>query len=159
MNNFARGVTSILGALFLASSASAANFYVETVPAPISRVAPEVAQALATHHFKVVLHLDILKRIEAKEKVLHLPDLNRGKFTDVQAFVFCNPIFFSRLLNSHWKSASVCPLDLTVYGKDGSTTIVYPERTAYTQNTPANETAKQIDTAVVSALKSIPGAK
>ena len=158
MRSFAKIFTGAMATMLLAPVAVGADLYVETVNAPIKQVAPELTQALAAHHFKVVMHLDILKRIEAKEKALHIPHLNKGKFTDVQAFVFCNPMFFSQLLNSDWKSASLCPLSLTVYGKDGSTTIVYPERTAYAQSTPANATAQHIDSAVISALKSIPKA-
>ena len=151
-------LAGITAAIFMTSVAGATDLYVETISAPINQVAPELARALAAHHFKVVMHLDILKRIEAKEMQLHIPHLNRGQFTDVQAFVFCNPMFFSQLLNSDWKSASLCPLNLTVYGKGMSTTIVYPERIAYVQKTPANRTAQRIDSAVIAALKSIPKA-
>ncbi|MCE5361354.1 MAG: DUF302 domain-containing protein [Acidithiobacillus sp.] len=158
MKSFTKILAGITATMCMASVANAADMYVETIAAPINQVAPELTHALATHHFKVVTHLDILKRIEAKEKVLHIPHLNKGQFTDVQAFVFCNPMFFSQLLNSNWKSASLCPLNLTVYGKGGFTTIVYPERVAYAQKTPANGTARRIDSAVIAALKSIPKA-
>lgn len=151
-------IAGVAVAMAFSSSALAGDLYVENIHAPLRRVVPELDRALTAHHFKVVMHLDVLKRIEAKEKVLHIPDLNQGKFTDVQAFVFCNPMFFSQLLNSHWKSAAVCPLDLTVFAKNGTTTIVYPERIAYTQKTPADTIAKRIDSVVIAALKSIPGA-
>ncbi|MBU2764304.1 DUF302 domain-containing protein [Acidithiobacillus caldus] len=158
MRSSVKMFVSVVVAMFLTSVAGATDEYVETIAAPISQVAPELARALSTHHFKVVMHLDILKRIEAKEKVLHIPDLNKDRFTDVQAFVFCNPMFFSQLLNSDWKYAALCPLNLTVYGKGASTVIVYPERIAYAQKTPANRTAQRIDSAVIAALKSIPKA-
>lgn len=158
MKGLVKILAGIIAAIATVPAAVAGNLYVETIKAPISHVLPELKHALATHHFKVVMDLDVLKRLEAKEGELHIPNLNQGKFTDVRAFVFCNPMFFSQLLNSEWQSAAVCPLGLTVFGRNGTTTIVYPERTAYTHNAPAAPTAEHIDAAVISALKSIPGA-
>lgn len=143
---------------FCMSTVHAADIYTEHLPVPIDKASAEIQKALSTHHFKVVMHIDILKRIEAKESILHIRNLNPEKFQDVQAFVFCNPVLFSDLLSAHWRSAAVCPLSLTVFGKGGSSTIVYPERAAYTHDTAAKVVGAKIDDFVISALKSIPGA-
>lgn len=139
--------------------AAAGPMYVESVPAPISKVMPELQKALGQHHFKVVLHLNILKMIKAKQHVLHIPNLNKPGFSDVQSIVFCNPFFFNQLLNAHWQSAAACPLTLTVYGRGEKSYIVYPERVAITGSTPAINVAQKIDKAVIGALTSVPGAQ
>lgn len=139
-------------------SASAADMYVETLPVPMSKASGEIQKALATHHFKVVMHIDILKRIEAKQSILHIQNLNPEKFQDVQAMVFCNPVLFSDLLSANWRSAAVCPLNLTIYGKGNQTTIAYPERAAFTNGTAASKVGAKIDHLVIAALRSIPGA-
>lgn len=139
--------------------AAAGPMYVESVAAPISKVMPELQKALGQHHFKVVLHLDILKMIKAKQHMLHIPNLDKPGFSDVQSVVFCNPFFFNQLLNAHWESSAACPLTLTVYGRGEKSYIVYPKRVALTGNTPALNVAKKIDKAVVGALTSVPGAQ
>lgn len=143
---------------FCTITASAADMYTETLPVPISKASGEIQKALSTHHFKVVMHIDILKRIEAKESVLHIQNLNPEKFQDVQAMVFCNPMLFSDLLSAHWSSAAACPLNLTIFGKGDQTTLVYPERVAFTHDTSADVVGVKIDNLVIAALKSIPGA-
>ena len=75
--------------------AAAGPMYVESVAAPISKVMPELQKTLGQHHFKVVLHLDILKMIKAKQHILHISNLDKPGFSDVQSVVFCNPFFFS----------------------------------------------------------------
>ena len=139
--------------------ASAGPVYVETIAAPMSKVMPELQKALGQHHFKVVMHLNILKMIQAKQAMLHIPDLNKPGFSDVQSIVFCNPFFFNQLLNTHWQSAAACPLTLTVYSRGGKSYIAYPKRTALTANTPAVGVAKKIDQTVIGALSSVPGAQ
>ena len=152
--------TAVCSLLFLGMGVAAAGpMYVENIPAPISKVVPELKKALGQHHFKVVMDLNILKKIEAKQHVLHIPDLNKPGFSGVQSMVFCNPVFFNQLLNAHWQSATACPLTLTVYGRGDKSYIVYPKRVALTENTPALSVAKKIDKAVIGALSSVPGAQ
>ncbi len=139
--------------------ASASPIYVESVPAPMSKVMPELQKSLVQHHFQVVLHVDILKMLRAKQDKLHLPNLDKPGFNDVQTLVFCNPFFYNQLLNSHWQSATACPLTLMVYSRGGESYIAYSERVALTKGTPALGVAKKIDQAVIGALSSLPGSK
>ncbi len=137
--------------------ASDSSFYTVTIPANMMTAQKEVLQALGRGHFKVVMNLDILRRIKAKQKFLHIPQLNKGDYSDARAIVFCNPFLFSALLNSDWKTASVCPLNLTLLSKGNMTTVIFPERSAYTHATKANLVGMKIDKMVISSLKTIPG--
>ncbi|MEY2343348.1 hypothetical protein AB4090_14815 [Acidithiobacillus sp. IBUN Pt1247-S3] len=137
--------------------ASDASFYTETIPAPMASAQKEVVQALSHGHFKVVMNLDILKRIEAKQKVLHIPNLNQGGYADARAIVFCNPFLFSALLNSNWQASSVCPLNLTLLSKGSDTTVIFPRRAIYTHATKASLVGMKIDKMVISSLQTIPG--
>ncbi|WP_348550622.1 hypothetical protein [Acidithiobacillus sp.] len=153
--------TFLSSAAFLAfgcgtALASDSSFYTETISAPMATAQKEVVNALSRGHFKVVMNLDILKRIEAKQKVLHIPNLNQGGYADARAIVFCNPFLFSSLLNSDWKASSVCPLNLTLLSKGSSTTVIFPKRTAYTHSTKASSVGMKMDKMVIASLKAIP---
>lgn len=152
-NGFVAAGLSLLGV----AAAWASPFFVETLPVAMPAAQKAVDRALVRHHFKVVMTIDILHRIEAKQKILHIPHFNRPGFTDVRALVFCNPVLFSGLLNHAWKAASVCPLNVTLYSKGAKTTIVFPKRAPYTRATRARAVGRRIDRMVIQSLKSIPG--
>ncbi len=137
--------------------AQASAFFVETVPMAMPAAQKAVIRALSSHHFKVVMKLDILHLIAAKQKILHVPDFNKPGFTDVRALVFCNPFLFSGLLNHAWKAASVCPLNVTLYSKAAKTTVVFPKRSVYTRSTAARAVGRKIDRMVIDTLRTIPG--
>ncbi len=140
-----------------AGMAQAGSIYVETIPASMPVAQKEVRAALTHHHFKVVMNIDILRKIKAKQKILHIPDFNKAGYSDVRAMVFCNPVLFSGLLNGDPETASVCPLNLTMYSKGKVTTVAYAERSAYTHGTGAQAVGEKIDHMVIGSLKSIPG--
>ncbi len=150
------GLTAGILAAF-AGTAQAASIYVETIPASMPVAQKEVRAALTHHHFKVVMNIDILRKIDAKQKMLHIPNFNKPGYSDVRALVFCNPFLFSGLLNGDSKTASVCPLNLTLYSKGKVTTVAYAERSAYTKGTGAQAVGEKIDHMVIGSLKSIPG--
>lgn len=137
--------------------ASAASVFTETLKVPMPQAQKEVRSALQSHHMKVVMTIDILKKIKAKQKVLHMANFNQPGFSDVRAMVFCNPVLFNQLLDSDWKDAAVCPLTLTLFSKDNVTHVAFAERSAYTAGGPAQDAGQRVDKLVISSLKSIPG--
>ena len=138
-------------------AAHAASVFTETLQAPMPVAQKEVRSALQSHHMKVVMSIDILKKIKAKQKVLHMADFNKPGFSDVRAFVFCNPVLFNQLLDSNWKDAAVCPLTVTLFSKGDVTHVAFAERAAYTAGGPAQQAGERVDKLVISSLKSIPG--
>ncbi|WP_297390352.1 DUF302 domain-containing protein [Acidiferrobacter sp.] len=155
-----KGLIGIVGGglgLLGIAVAQASPFFVETVPMAMPAAQKAVVAALTSHHFKVVMKLDILHLIASKQKMLHIPHFNKPGFTDVRALVFCNPFLFSGLLNHSWKTASACPLDVTLYSKAAKTTVVFAKRSVYTRGTASRAVGRKIDRMVIGGLKAIPG--
>lgn len=152
-------ITALSGGLGLLgiAAAQASAFFVESVPMAMPAAQKAVMQALGSHHFKVVMKLDILHLIAAKQKMLHVPNFDKPGFSDVRALVFCNPFLFSGLLNHAWTTASICPLSVTLYSKASKTTVVFPKRSVYTKATGARAVGRKIDDMVITSLRAIPG--
>lgn len=150
--------TAFAGWALAGGVAAASSIFEETFPTPVAKVVPALKTALSDHHFKILTQIDILHRVAAKSKQLNIKDFNRAGYSNVTAVVFCNPVFFSKLLNADPAAASVCPLSLTVYGLKGKTIIAYPEREPMASGTPAQNIARQIDKSVIAALSGLPKA-
>jgi len=63
MHLSAKILAGLAVAMAFSSSAIAGGLYVETIHAPVRRVVPELERALTAHHFKVVMHLDVLRKL------------------------------------------------------------------------------------------------
>ncbi|MGB0721634.1 MAG: DUF302 domain-containing protein [Gammaproteobacteria bacterium] len=130
-------------------------------PDPIEEVYTAVYQALEAEQFWVVFEADMGARM-ARFADRWGNDYNRNGLGAVKSMVFCNIWWTNRMANAHPDMLGTCPLHITIYEKDGRTTVILPRPTALAGDGPeaakaaARELEKELTTLVERALRPTP---
>ena len=99
---------------------------VEELPADdVDTAYQRLYQALEGERFWVVFETDMGSRME-KMRERWGADYNRQQLIGVRSMVFCNIDWTHRIANADPQLLALCPLHLSVYGQNGSTTVVMP---------------------------------
>ena len=104
----------------------------------------EIYQALEEEKFWVVFEADMGKRM-AKFAEEWGEDYNRNGLDPVKSMVFCNISWTNRIANADPDLLGICPLHLTLYGKDGKTHVVMPRLSAIAEGSPGREKAAELE--------------
>lgn len=119
---------------------------------PIEEVYAAVYQALEAEQFWVVFEADMGARM-ARFAERWGEDYNRNQLGAVKSMVFCNIGWTNRMANAHPDMLGTCPLHLTLYEKDGRTTVILPRPTALAGDGP--EAARQAAQALEKELTAL----
>ena len=145
----------LLGAVFflLAAIAQANEAVFElTVDKPVDAVYKGVYEALEEARFFVVFEPDIgsnLSRFADK-----WDDYNQNNLTALRSMVFCNGWYANKVSNLDTSMLGMCPLHLSVYEKDGKTTVVFNRPTVIARQSPALPVFQRIEQEVIEAIRS-----
>ncbi len=147
-------VSALLFALSAAPAAMAASsgVYTRTVHQGMAVTMKALSRSLAMHHFKIVMKMDIGKKVAFAHRKLHFAHYNMNHLSDVRTIIFCNPVMFNALTNADPDMAAICPLHVTLTTKQGWTTIQYARAGYIAAGTPAEGVARRIESTVVSAI-------
>ena len=103
-----------------------------------------VYQALEDEKFWVVFEADMGKRM-AKFADKWGEDYNRNGLESVQSMVFCSIWWTNRIANADPDLLALCPLHLTIYGKDGKTHVVMPRLSAIAEGSPGRGKVAELE--------------
>ncbi len=72
-------------------------------------------------------------------------DYNRNKLTSVKSMVFCNLWWTNRLANADPNLLGLYPLHLSIFTRDGRTTVSWPRLSTMAEGSPGLETVQALD--------------
>lgn len=146
-------VLAILFGCLLAASAHAAptTVYQKSAKMPLDKAFTAVEHSLAEHKFKVVFEVPISKKI-SRFAGKWGENYNRNKLQGIRSMVFCNGWFANEVSNKDPAMLAVCPMHLTLFEKNGVTTVLFVRPSVVGVGSPAEPVLKQLEAKVVAAI-------
>ncbi len=123
-----------------------------TVDRPLADVYPAVYGALEAHHFFVVFEPDIGANL-AHFAERWGEDYNRNRLDGIRAMVFCNAWYANQVGNADPALLALCPLHLTLVGRDGRTGIHFTRPTRVAAGSRGEAIAAELEAAVAEAVE------
>jgi len=148
----------MLAGFVLAGGAQAddSSMYKQLVDKPMAEVYPAIYQALEDARFFVVFEPNIGKNLKRFARRWG-EDYNRSQLDGIRSMVFCNVWYANAVSNADPDMLGLCPLRLSVYEKNGATTILFARPTVIAAKSKALATLEEVEAEVIAAIKS--GAK
>jgi len=145
-------------AVFLLSSASVYAdddiqvVYRQQVDKPISAVYDRLYKSLENARFFVVFEPNIGKNL-ARFSEKWGDDYNRNNISSIRSMVFCNGWYANKVSNLDPNMLGFCPLHITLFERDGKTTVLFNRPGIMAENSPASELLMKIESEVIEAIK------
>ena len=145
-------------AVFLLSSASVYGdddiqvVYRQQVDKPISAVYDRLYKSLENARFFVVFEPNIGKNL-ARFSEKWGDDYNRNNISSIRSMVFCNGWYANKVSNLDPNMLGFCPLHITLFERDGKTTVLFNRPGIMAENSPASELLMKIESEVIEAIK------
>jgi hypothetical protein len=126
--------------------------YKQQVDMPLSAVYGSVYKSLENARFFVVFEPNI------GENLAHFSgkwgdDYNRNNISAIRSMVFCNGWYANKVSNLDPDMLGFCPLHLTLFERDGKTTVLFNRPGVIAQNSPAKELLMEIESEVIEAIR------
>jgi len=145
-------------AVFLLSSASVYGdddiqvVYRQQVDKPISAVYDRLYKSLENARFFVVFEPNIGKNL-ARFSEKWGDDYNRNNISSIRSMIFCNGWYANKVSNLDPNMLGFCPLHITLFERDGKTTVLFNRPGIMAENSPASELLMKIESEVIEAIK------
>ena len=149
MKHWLTGLLFLVPTLALASPIAVNTL---TTEAPPDQVYDRVHQALEGAEFWVVFEADMASRME-KLGPDWGDDYNQNKLTFIKSMVFCSLWWTNKLANADPELLGLCPLHLTIYARDGHTTIAWPRLSAMAGGSPGQDMALALEEAISEIIR------
>lgn len=149
-----KALTAVL--ILLVAGRAAAELpgvYRASVERPMDEVYVELSEALDAARFYVVFEPDMGARM-ARFAERWGEDYNRNELTGVRAMVFCNLWYTNAVANADPDMLAVCPLHVSLYERDGRTTVLFPRPTWSGRDSPATAVLQELEDEIVGIIES-----
>ncbi len=80
-------------------------------------------------------------------------EYNRNNISAIRSMVFCNGWYANKVSNLDPYMLGFCPLHLTLFERDGKTTVLFNRPGKMAQNSPARDLLMKIENEVIDAIK------
>lgn len=137
----------------LSAQAVESAVYKQSVSAAMDKVYPAVYEALEEARFFVVFEPNIgknLKRFSERWGENH----NRNKLDSIRSMVFCNAWYANAVSNADPDMLALCPLRLSLYEKQGVTSVVFARPSITAQKSKAKPVLLEAELDIIKAIKS-----
>lgn len=145
--------------LFLMLSSSLINagedqsaIYSISAEKPGKEVYQSVYKSLEESRFYVIFEANIGKNL-ARNAERWGDEYNKNKFEFVKSMVVCNPYFTNQVMNLDPKMMSLCPLNITVMSKAGTSTVLFEKLTPVAKDSPAEDILWEIENTIITAIE------
>ena len=126
--------------------------YKQQVEKPLSLVYDSVYISLEKARFFVVFEPYIGKNL-ARFSDKWGDDYNRNNISAIRSMVFCNGWYANKVSNLDPDMLGFCPLHLTLFEREGKTTVLFNRPGMIAQNSPARELLMKIESEVIEAIR------
>jgi len=127
-------------------------FYRQQVDKPISAVYDRVYKSLENARFFVVFEPNIGKNL-ARFSEKWGDDYNRNNISSIRSMIFCNGWYANKVSNLDPNMLGFCPLHITLFEREGTTTVLFNRPGVMAENSPARELLMKIEGEVIEAIK------
>jgi uncharacterized protein (DUF302 family) len=140
--------------LFFSSAlAGAPAVFVQQTDLDIEQAYKRVYEALEEHKFWVVFEADLADRMSRfREKWGE--DYNRSKLTGAKSMVFCNIWWTNRIASADPDMLAICPLHVSLYAREGTTSVVLLRPSAVAQGSGAEAEAVELEQELTDIIES-----
>ena len=144
----------LLFALLLGAKALAAPpaVYIKTVDMPLDLAYTRVHAALEDNRFWVVFEADMGARM-ARFKERWGEDYNRSKLDAVKSVVFCHIWWTNQIANADPDMLAMCPLHLSLYEREGKTSVLMLRPSVLARGSNAETTAADLEVELVKLIE------
>ena len=126
--------------------------YRQQVDKPISAVYDRLYKSLENARFFVVFEPNIGKNL-ARFSEKWGDDYNRNNISSIRSMIFCNGWYANKVSNLDPNMLGFCPLHITLFERDGKTTVLFNRPGVMAENSPARELLMKIEGEVIEAIK------
>jgi uncharacterized protein (DUF302 family) len=143
-----------LFALLLSAGAWAAppSVYVKQTDLPMDAAYDRVYKALETNKFWVVFEADLAARM-ASFKDRWGDNYNRQGLSAAKSMVFCNIWWTNSIASADPDMLSLCPLHLSLYEKDGKTSVTMLRPSAVAKGSGAEQEAAELEEELIGVIE------
>ncbi|MCB1876895.1 MAG: DUF302 domain-containing protein [Chromatiales bacterium] len=131
--------------------AGSPHVYEKTVSAPLEAVYPKLHDALEARKFWVIFEPNIGRNIAGMAERWG-EDYNRQNLTGIRAMAVCNPWYTNQIANKDPSMLALCPLHVSLYEKDGKTTLLLLLPAAIAGDSPAAAVLEEVQQILVEAI-------
>jgi len=145
-------------AVFLLSAASVYAddniqvVYSQQVDKPITAVYDRLYKSLENARFFVVFEPNIGKNL-ARFSEKWGDDYNRNNISSIRSMIFCNGWYANKVSNLDPNMLGFCPLHITLFEREGKTTVLFNRPGVMAESSPARELLIKIESEVIEAIK------
>ena len=122
-----------------------------TIDKALEKVYTSVYESLEEARFFVVFEPDIGSNL-ARFSERWGDDYNKNDLTALRSMVFCNAWYANKVSNLDPDLLGLCPLHISLYEKQGVTTILFNRPSTISKNSPAHALIKEIEEQVIEAI-------
>lgn len=123
-----------------------------TVNKPISEVYGNVQASFEDSRFFIVNEMNIGKSLSNFSEKWG-DDYNQNGLSAIRSIVFCSGWYANQVSNKDPKMLGLCPLHLTLFEKDGKTTVLFNRPTIIAKDSPAHDLLAGIEQEVIELIK------
>lgn len=147
------GLLSILLVSLLYSvNAIGGNVYKQTVNVSMEKVYPAVYKSLENARFYVVFEPDIGKNLSRFSEKWG-DTYNQNNIDSIRSMVFCNGWYANAVSNADPDMLALCPLRISLYEKQGKTTVLFARPTVIAEQSAAKTVLLEVENEVIDAIK------
>ena len=154
VSQYLRRLSVVLVGILSISIANAQNdlIFQMQVDRPMSEVYDKVYTSLEDAGFFVVFEPNIGKNLAGFAKKWG-GDYNQNALSGLRSMVFCNAWYANKVSNKDTDLLGLCPLHISLFEREGKTTILFNKPTIFSTNSPARVIILEIENKVIAAIK------
>jgi len=142
----------LLSACSVSADESISGVYMQQAEKPVSAVYDQLYKSLEEARFFVVFEPDIGNNL-ARFSEKWGDDYNRNNLSAIRSMVFCNGWYANKVSNLDPNMLGFCPLHLTLFERDGKTTVLFNRPGMMAQSSPAKDLLLKIENEVIEAIR------
>ena len=145
-------VLALLLLISLAAFAESPSVYKKTVALDMDSTYEKVHRALEDKRFWVVFEADMGARM-ARFAERWGEDYNRSNLSGVKSMVFCHIWWTNQIANADPDMLAMCPLHLSLYERDGRTTVVMLRPSVLARGSGAENKAAELESELIGIIE------
>lgn len=137
--------------LTLNAEEARSSVYKQTVNASMDKVYPAVYKSLENARFYVVFEPQISKSLQRFSEKWG-ETYNQNKLDSIRSMVFCNGWYANAVSNADPDMLALCPLRVSLYERQGKTTVLFARPTVIAQHSDAKKVLQEVEGEVIEAI-------
>lgn len=126
--------------------------YKKSVKGEFSTIYKNIFTALENNSYFVIFEPNIGKNL-SHFATRWGADYNKNQLDGIRSMVFCNGWYANQMSNLEPKMLALCPLHLTLYHKQGETTVVFVKPSVIAKGTAAESIAIELEQDVIKTIE------